>query len=180
MIMMNYVLEIVVILLLSMTVLFCWSLHNKITEIRSTRKDMAGLVRVFDEAINNTNNSLTSLKEASANAAIDLKKYSVKSHELVSELAFMNDTAVRLADRLEGLILEGKDIETRCNYLIDKASKVKMPARRVTVKKAPTKAGTVTKISKIHSGTKSKKVAKVIAQDDTGDEIVKKKTSNKK
>ncbi|MDJ1407541.1 MAG: hypothetical protein MRQ13_04085 [Candidatus Midichloria sp.] len=70
---MNYLLEIIVILLLGMTVMFCWRLNSKITEIKSSRKDMASLVKVFDKAIINTNNSLGALKEASANSAADLK-----------------------------------------------------------------------------------------------------------
>ncbi|CAG7591751.1 MAG: DUF6468 domain-containing protein [Candidatus Midichloria sp.] len=132
---MNYLLEIIVILLLGMTVMFCWRLNSKITEIKSSRKDMASLVKVFDEAIINTNNSLGALKEASANAAVDLKKYTIKSNELISELAFMNDTTVRLADRLENVLFEAKDIETRCLSLLEKAAAIKKPTKRKARKK---------------------------------------------
>ncbi|WHQ46426.1 MAG: DUF6468 domain-containing protein [Candidatus Midichloria sp.] len=127
---MNYLLEIIIVLLLGMTVMFCWRLNNKITEIKSSKKDMANLVKVFDEAIINTNNSLGALKEASANAAVDLKKYTIKSNELISELAFMNDTAVRLADRLENVLFEAKDIEAKCTLLIEKAALIKKPVKR--------------------------------------------------
>jgi len=133
---MNYLLEIIVIILLAMTVMFCWRLNNKITEIKSSRKDMANLVKVFDGAITQTNTSLNELKQASANAAVDLKRHGIKSNELIRELAFMNDTAVRLADRLENILLEAKDVENKCASVIESAKSIKKPIKGPIKKRA--------------------------------------------
>ncbi len=134
----NYLLEGIVTILLSMTVIFCWRLNNKITEIKNSRKDMANLVKVFDEAIIKTNKSLGNLKEASADAALELKRYSFQSNELIKELAFMNDTAVRLADRLENVLLEAKEMEARFLNVIEEArivnTKIKSNSKNINIK----------------------------------------------
>ena len=174
---MSYLLEITVILLLGMTVAFCWRLNSKITEIKSSRKDMANLVKIFDDAIINTNNSLSALKEASANAAVDLKKYTIKSNDLISELAFMNDTAVRLADRLENLLSDTKDIESRCFSLIESAKKIKKPVtrkRKSVKKKTNSKQVAIVKTPlKLNSKTEEN-------HDSSATPIMKKKVVNRK
>ena len=170
---MNYLLETIVIILLMMTVMFCWRLNSKITEIKSSRKDMASLVKIFDEAIINTNGSLNALKEASAIAAIDLKKYGIKSNELIKELAFMNDTAVRLADRLENIVIEAREIEIRCADLIKKAKSVKKPIKKrvLKIQKSKGKIIKVPVVSKEASGDIER----------VGDDLViKKRTVNRK
>ena len=171
---MNYLLEITVILLLGITVAFCWRLNNKITEIKSSRKDMANLIKVFDDAIINTNNSLAALKEASADTARDLKKYTIKSNDLISELAFMNDTAVRLADRLESILSDAKEVEARCVVLIEGAKAIKEP-----VKKKISSREVVRKVRMINTPLKLNN--KKIERDDlTSTQIVKKKVANRK
>lgn len=172
---MNYLLEITVILLLGMTVAFCWRLNSKIAEIKSSRKDIANLVRVFDGAIINTNNSLTALKEASVNAAMDLKKYTIKSNDLISELAFMNDTAVRLADRLENILSDAKEVEARCVILIESAKSIKKPVkkRKVSSKKVVKKAKVISTPLKLSN-------EKVEEHDSIVTQIIKKKIANRK
>lgn len=97
-------LDIVVILMLSMTVVFCWQLNRKIVELKDSRKDLKNLVQALDNSIIQTHKSLASLKEASSKAASQLDAHTKLSKELVNDLSFMNGSASKLADRLESAI----------------------------------------------------------------------------
>ncbi|WP_339041021.1 DUF6468 domain-containing protein [Candidatus Lariskella endosymbiont of Hedychridium roseum] len=101
-------LDIVVILMLSMTVVFCWRLNRKIVELKDSRKDLKNLVQALDNSILQTHKSLASLKEASSTAASQLDAHTKLSKELVNDLSFMNGSASKLADRLESAISRAK------------------------------------------------------------------------
>ena len=99
------ILDIVVISLLVITIIFCWRLNNKIIELKSSKKSLRELVKIFDTAVIKTHKSIADLKNASSSSAEELSISIERANDLLSDLSFINDTAAKLADRLE------KDIE---------------------------------------------------------------------
>jgi hypothetical protein len=102
----DIILNSLVIILLSLTILFCWKLNKKIIELKSSKTDMLNLVKSFDTAIVKTNKSISDLKVMSANSTVELQNYLNKATELINDLSFMTETASKLADRLETGILD--------------------------------------------------------------------------
>ena len=101
---MEVILNVIVIVMLGFTIGYCLRLNKRIMELRDSRKDLVELVKTFDTTMINTHKSISNLKEVSASAAHDLKDGISKAEELTSDLSFMNDTASKLADRLERMI----------------------------------------------------------------------------
>jgi ABC-type transporter Mla subunit MlaD len=101
---MEYALNIAVIILSTITILFCMRLNSKIMELRNSKKDLGDLVQTFDNAIVKTHKNIADLKQMSQSSATELHQYVEKASELISDLSFMTDTASSLADRLEAAI----------------------------------------------------------------------------
>ncbi len=100
----NYLFDISIFILLTMTIMFCWRLNSKLLELKRSRNDISKLVRVFDESIIRTNQSISELKEASAKASEELRKSCYKTHELINEISFATDTSSRILRDLEDAV----------------------------------------------------------------------------
>lgn len=105
----DVLLNIAVILLLGLTIFYCWRLNNKIAALKDSKKDLGSLVKTFDTAIIKTHSSIANLKNISNQSSNELQEYVHKASELISDLSFMNETASRLADRLEDAIRQARD-----------------------------------------------------------------------
>lgn len=101
---MEVILNIIVIVMLGFTIAYCLRLNARIMELKNNRKDLVELVKTFDATMINTHKSISNLKEISAHAASELKDGISKSEELVGDLSFMNETASKIADKLEKMI----------------------------------------------------------------------------
>lgn len=101
---MEILLNIIVISLLIITIIFCWRLNKKITELKDSKKDLGALIQTFDSAIIKTHKSIADLKVMSQTSSTELQQYVDKAGELISDLSFMTNTAAKLADRLETAI----------------------------------------------------------------------------
>lgn len=106
-------LDIIVMLLLVLTIVFCWRLNSKIIELKSGRKDLIDLVKSLDAAVIKTNANISDLKGMAQNSAIELTDLVAKSQDNINDLSFMNDTAAKLADRLERDIAESRYISDK-------------------------------------------------------------------
>lgn len=102
-----------VMALLILTIIFCWRLNNKIIELKSGRKDLLELIKTLDSAIIKTNANIGELKVMTQNSALELNTLVNQAQELISDLNFMNDTAHRLADRLDNSISESRYISEK-------------------------------------------------------------------
>lgn len=146
---MGIVLDIVMIVLLGFTIGFCWRLNKRISELRESRKELTDLIYSFDTAVVNTHKSITHLKEASTNTSIEMKGYIAKSEELINEMSFMNDSASKLADRLELAINLARNTHELLNHALrDVAIKELKQYSNATEIKAANKKVSNTKLKK--------------------------------
>ena len=107
------ILDIVVVLLLVMTIVFCWRLNAKILELKEGRKDLIDLIKSLDAAVIKTNTNIHDLKLMTESSAIELSALVQKAQEVIEDLGFMNDTAAKLADRLENDISESRYVSEK-------------------------------------------------------------------
>lgn len=110
---MTVIIDVVMMALLAMTIVFCWRLNSKIAELKAGRKDLIELVKTLDKAILQTNTNITELKVMSQNSAVELSTLVAQAQESINELSFMNETAAKLADRLERNITESRYIQDK-------------------------------------------------------------------
>ncbi|MDZ5762374.1 hypothetical protein Cyrtocomes_00753 [Candidatus Cyrtobacter comes] len=113
---MNYLFDISIFVLLAMTIVFCWRLNGKLLELKRSRNDISKLVRVFDESIIRTSQSISELKEASAKASEELRKSCYKTHELINEISFATDTSSRILRDLEEAISKAGSLKREVNF----------------------------------------------------------------
>jgi capsule polysaccharide export protein KpsE/RkpR len=99
--MLSILLDIFLIVLLSLTMVFCFRLNNKILELKSGRKELLELIKTLDSGIIKTNSNIQDLKTMTNHSAYELNNLVEKAKELMNDLSFMNDTAQNLADKLE-------------------------------------------------------------------------------
>ena len=102
-----------VIALLICTIFFCWRLNNKIIQLKDSRKQLLELIQTLDQAILKTNTNITDLKRMSQNSAVELNDLVTKAKGNINDLSFMNETAARVADRLEKGISEARYIQDK-------------------------------------------------------------------
>ncbi len=95
------VIDVIVMLLLGLTIVFCWRLNNKITDLRSGRKELLELIKSLDNTIIKTHTNINELKNMSQNSFSELSILVSNAKANIADLAFINETAMKLADRLE-------------------------------------------------------------------------------
>ena len=102
--------DVSVMLLLLLTIVFCWRLNNKITELKSGRRDLLELVKALDSAIIKTNSNIAELRSMSQNSTAGLNALVTMAKTNINDLNFINETANKLADRLEKNISDARSI----------------------------------------------------------------------
>ena len=105
------ILDIIILLVLGVTIVFCWKLNNKITELKSNKSEMIDFVKSLDNTIINAHKSVVSLKEVTQNASDERQKYVKEGNELANDLSFMIDSGNRLISRMEKAIETVKALE---------------------------------------------------------------------
>lgn len=96
------IVEIVVAVLLVATFGICLVLNRRLGNLRANQDEMRRLIAEFDKALAKARIGLAELKNASAQADTAQEERLADAKKLRDELAFMIETADRLADRLAG------------------------------------------------------------------------------
>ena len=111
------ILDIFVITLLIITIVFCWRLNNKIIELQSSKKSLREVVKIFDIAVIKTHKSIADLRNISASSAEELRHSISRANDVLGDLTFINDTASKLADRIENDIDEMRKLQEFKNFV---------------------------------------------------------------
>ncbi len=113
--MFGLILDVFLIVLLSLTIGFCWKLNSKIHELKSGRKELLELIKTLDAGIIKTNANIHDLRIMTNNSSLELNTLVNKAAELIEDLGYMNDTAQGLADRLERNIVQSRHLARASN-----------------------------------------------------------------
>jgi wobble nucleotide-excising tRNase len=135
------VLDIIVVLLLVMTIVFCWRLNGKILELKEGRKDLINLIKSLDAAVIKTNGNIHDLKLMTESSAVELSALVQKAQEVIEDLGFMNDTAAKLADRLENDISESRYISEKLRTALNETDSQKVNDHEQAERSRPLRTG---------------------------------------
>lgn len=106
------IINIAIIALLIPTIIFAYNLNKNLKTLRQNQNSLAQLVKALNEATFKAENSIPKLKSETEHSSHGLKEVVDNAKELKNDLLFINERADSLADRLENVISNSRNIPT--------------------------------------------------------------------
>ncbi len=97
------ILDSLIVVLLAATIFYAASLHQRLKQLRNSRKDMELAVRSFTEAAIRADAGIRGLKATAEESGAALQKQLDRAQSLRDELVFLVDAGEAVAARLEGV-----------------------------------------------------------------------------
>lgn len=101
-----------IIVLLIPMIVYAYRLNKNLEILRQNQNSLSKLVEALNEATFKAENSIPKLKSATEHSSENLKEVVDSAKELKDDLLFINERADSLADRLEQVISDGRQIKT--------------------------------------------------------------------
>ena len=105
------IINVIIIALLIPTIVYAYRLNNNLKALRQNQKSLAQLVNALNEATFKAENSIPKLKSVTEHSSEGLKEVVDSAKELKDDLLFINERADNLADRLENVISNSRNIK---------------------------------------------------------------------
>ena len=105
------IINLTIIGLLIPTIVFAYRLNRNLNILRQNQKSLSQLVQSLNEATFKAENSIPKLKSVTEHSSEDLKEVIDSAKNLKDDLTFINERADNLADRLENVIRDGRNIK---------------------------------------------------------------------
>lgn len=103
--------NLVIIALLIPTIVYAYRLNKNLEVLRNNQNSLAKLVEALNDATFKAENSIPKLKSVTEHSSENLKEVVDSAKELKDDLLFINERADNLADRLEHVISDGRQIK---------------------------------------------------------------------
>jgi len=100
-----------IIVLLIPMIVYAYRLNKNLEVLRQNQNSLSKLVEALNEATFKAENSIPKLKSATEHSSENLKEVVDSAKELKDDLLFINERADSLADRLEQVISDGRQIK---------------------------------------------------------------------
>lgn len=107
----DLIINLIIIGLLIPTIIYAYRLNRNLTILRQNQNSLAKLVEALNDATFKAENSIPKLKSVTENSSSNLKEVVESAKELKDDLMFINERADNLADRLEGVIKDSRNIK---------------------------------------------------------------------
>lgn len=111
----DLIINLVIIALLIPALVYMIRLNRSLTILRQNQSSLGKLVEALNDATFKAENSIPKLKSVTEHSSSDLKEVVENAKELKDDLMFINERADNLADRLEGVIKDGRNIKDGAN-----------------------------------------------------------------
>lgn len=115
--MVEIILNILLITILALTIAFCIRLEMRMNDLRSKKNEITQAISSLDVTLAASHQNIDALKDLGNVTLHELTQQNVASQELLDDLRYIVDHGNKLADRLEAMLTEGRnllnDSETR-------------------------------------------------------------------
>lgn len=101
-----------IIALLVPMIMYAYRLNKNLEVLRQNQNSLSKLVNALNEATFKAENSIPKLKSVTEHSSENLKEVVDSAKEIKDDLLFINERADSLADRLEQVISDGRQIKT--------------------------------------------------------------------
>ncbi len=105
------IINLAIIGLLIPTIIYAYKLNKSLNILRQNQSSLAKLVEALNEATFKAESSIPKLKSVTEHSSEGLKEVVDCAKELKDDLLFINERADNLADRLENVIRDGRNIK---------------------------------------------------------------------
>ncbi len=127
---MNLLLDVLLVVLLTATVVYCFMLNRRLGQLRNAQGDMAALVQSFDQSTERARSSIDELKATAGAVGLELEARVAKARDMLDELQLVTTSGERVAERIE------KGVDSRKGA----ASAQPAPAEKPAAAAAPSRA----------------------------------------
>ena len=103
--------NLVIIVLLVPTIIYAYRLNKNLTILRENQNSLSRLIASLNDATVKAENSIPKLKNATEISSQNLKDVVDNAKSLKDDLTFINERADNLADRLENVIHDGRNLK---------------------------------------------------------------------
>jgi len=97
----NLMLNILIVVLLGVTIAYCWLLNRRIKILQDSRSELAQLLKHFDESTQRASESIIALQTASKKIGENIQFRIDKANYLLDDLSFMIEKGNKLANQME-------------------------------------------------------------------------------
>ena len=112
---MELLINLIIIGLLIPTIIYAYRLNKNLSLLRQNQNSLAKLIQSLNEATIKAEHSIPKLKTATESTSGELKEVVDNAKLLKDDLMFINERADNLADRLENVIHDGRQVQSRIN-----------------------------------------------------------------
>lgn len=102
------VINALIIVLLAVTIGYCWLLNRRIKILQDSRGEMAQLLKHFDESTTKASESIIALQTASKKIGETIQQRMDKANYLIDDLTFMIEKGNKLANQMEASFAVGR------------------------------------------------------------------------
>ena len=104
------IINLLIIVLLVPTIIYAYKLNKNLTILRENQNSLGKLISSLNEATIKAENSIPKLKNVTELSSQNLQDVVDNAKSLKDDLTFINERADNLADRLENVIHDGRQI----------------------------------------------------------------------
>lgn len=97
----NLALNVLIVVLLALTIGYCWLLNKRLRILMDSRGELAQLLKHFDESTERASESIIALQTASKKIGENIQMRIDKANFLIDDLSFMIDKGGKIANQLE-------------------------------------------------------------------------------
>src|SRR3984885_11490246 len=97
----NLMLNLVIVVLLAVTICYCWILNRRIRVLQDSKSELAQLLKHFDESTQRASESIIALQTASKKIGENIQFRIDKANYLMDDLSFMIDRGNKLTNQME-------------------------------------------------------------------------------
>ena len=97
----SLLLNVVIVVLLAVTIGYCWMLNRRIRILQDSKSELAQLLKYFDESTQRASESIIALQTASKKIGENIQFRIDKANYLLEDLTFMIERGNKLASQME-------------------------------------------------------------------------------
>ena len=128
----NLLLNCLIIVLLSVTIAYCWLLNRRIKILQDSKSELGVLLKHFDESTKRASDSIIALQSASKKIGESIQMRIEKANFLLDDMAFMIEKGEKQANKMEaGLAVNRARNRVMAEQPVDKMERPVHVARPV-------------------------------------------------
>lgn len=113
------IINLLIIILLVPTIVYAYKLNKNLTLLRENQTSLSRLIASLNDATLKAEHSIPKLKNATEASSQSLKDVVDNAKSLRDDLSFINERADNLADRLETVIHDGRQLKNQTQQTED-------------------------------------------------------------